>query len=221
MRGLRVGWLGDLDGYLPFEPGILELCEQGLKALADVGCEVQATSLGFAPQRLWQMWLTLRSCLVAGGRWDDYADPARRAQMKPEAVWEVERGRGASALDIYRASKERTAWHRHLLTLFERFDILVLPTAQVFPFDADLHWPKTVAGRTMDTYHRWMEVVIGPTLAGAPAISVPVGFGAGGAPMGMQLIGAPGADLRVLQVAHAYDQATRWVERRPPPFTSP
>ena len=215
MRGLRVGWLGDLEGYLPFEPGILELCEQGLKVLADIGCEVQASSLGFAPQRLWEMWLTLRSCVVAGGRWDDYADPARRAQMKPEAVWEVERGRSASALDVYRASKERTAWHRHLLTLFQRFDILVLPTAQVFPFDADQHWPRTIAGREMDTYHRWMEVVIGPTLAGAPAISVPVGFGAAGAPMGMQLIGAPGADLRVLQVAHAYDQATRWVERRP------
>ena len=215
MRGLRVGWLGDLEGYLPFEPGILELCAQGLKVLADIGCEVQASSLGFAPQRLWEMWLTLRSCVVAGGRWDDYADPARRAQMKPEAVWEVERGRSASALDVYRASKERTAWHRHLLTLFQRFDILVLPTAQVFPFDADQHWPRTIAGREMDTYHRWMEVVIGPTLAGAPAISVPVGFGAAGAPMGMQLIGAPGADLRVLQVAHAYDQATRWVERRP------
>ncbi|MBP7658863.1 MAG: amidase [Burkholderiaceae bacterium] len=216
MRGLRVGWLGDLEGYLPFEPGILELCEQGLKDLADVGCDVQASALGFAPQRLWEMWLTLRSCVVAGGRWDDYADPARRAQMKPEAVWEVERGRSASALDVYRASKERTAWHRHLLTLFQRFDILVLPTAQVFPFDADQHWPATIAGREMDTYHRWMEVVIGPTLAGAPAISVPVGFGAAGAPMGMQLIGAPGADLRVLQVAHAYDQATRWVDRRPP-----
>jgi amidase len=216
MRGVRVGWLGDLGGHLPFEPGILDLCERGLKVLGDVGCEVEPTALGFAPERLWDMWLTLRSCVVAGGRWDDYVDPARRALMKPEAVWEVERGRGASALDVYRASKERTAWHRHLITLFQRFDILVLPTAQVFPFDAGVHWPATVGGRAMDTYHRWMEVVIGPTLAGAPAISVPVGFGAAGAPMGMQLIGAPGADLRVLQVAHAYDLATRWVERRPP-----
>jgi amidase len=67
----------------------------------------------------------------------------------------------------------------------------------------------------MDTYHRWMEVVIGPTLAGAPAISVPVGFGPGGAPMGMQLIGPPGADLLVLQAAHAYDQASGWTRRTP------
>ena len=41
----------------------------------------------------------------------------------------------------------------------------------------------------MDTYHRWMEVVIGPTLAGLPSISVPVGFNAAGLPMGLQIIG--------------------------------
>jgi amidase len=218
VRGWRIGWLGDLEGRLPMEAGILDLCRGALAALGSLGCEVDdGARLGFDPQRLWEMWLTLRSCVVAGGRWDDYADPARRAQLKPEAVWEVERGKTASALDVYRASKERTAWHRHLLGLFQRYDILALPTAQVFPFDAQTHWPREIAGRPMDTYHRWMEVVIGPTLAGAPAISVPVGFGPAGSPMGMQLIGPPGDDLRVLQVAHAYDQATRWVERRPPP----
>jgi amidase len=215
-RGLRVGWLGDLDGHLAFEPGILDLCTDALTALAGVGCEVQAARLGFAPERLWEMWLTLRSCVVAGGRWADYSDPARRALMKPEAIWEVERGRATSALQVYQASEERTAWHRHLLGLFRQYDILVLPTAQVFPFDVGRHWPERIGDRTMDTYHRWMEVVIGPTLAGAPSISVPVGFGSGGAPMGMQLIGAPGADLQVLELAHAYDQATRWVERKPP-----
>jgi len=216
-RGLRVGWLGDFEGYLPFDDGILPLCREALGTLAGLGCEVDANArLGFDPARLWRMWITLRSCLVAGGRWDDYADPARRAQMKPEAVWEVEQALGVSALQIYQASKERSAWHQHLLGLFARYDVLVLPTAQVFPFPVEVHWPATVGGRPVDTYHRWMEVVIGPTLAGAPAISVPVGFGPGGAPMGMQLIGAPGDDRRLLELAHAYDDATGWVRRRPP-----
>ena len=44
---------------------------------------------------------------------------------------------------------------------FDRFDILALPTAQVFPFSKDVHWPESINGRQMDTYHRWMEVVIG------------------------------------------------------------
>lgn len=71
-------------------------------------------------------------------------------------------------------------------------------------------------GRAMDTYHRWMEVVIGPTLAGLPSISVPVGFSAAGLPMGLQIIGPAQGDHAVLQLAYAHEQLTRWVERCPP-----
>jgi len=214
--GTRIGWLGDLGGHLPFEPGILDLCEEALGALGTIGCVVEETALGFDPDRLWRMWITLRSCVVSGAQHVHYADPQRRPLLKPEAVWEVENGLKTSALDVYRASAERTAWYRHLLGLFRRHDFLVLPTAQVFPFPVERHWPEEIAGRRMDTYHRWMEVVIGATLAGCPAISVPVGFGGNGLPMGMQIIGRPRADFEVLQIAHAYDQATGWVRRRPP-----
>ncbi|MFO1197894.1 MAG: amidase [Burkholderiaceae bacterium] len=217
VRGLRVGWLGDLDRYLPMEPGVLELCRHALGVLESLGCAVDAARLGFAPERLWDMWITLRSCANAAARRADWTDPARRAKLKPECVWEIETGLARSVTDLYAASAERSAWYRHVLTLFERFDFLVLPSAQVFPFDVNQHWPREVAGRAMDTYHRWMEVVIGPTLAGLPAISVPVGFDARGLPMGMQLIGRPRADLDVLQLAHAYDRATGWAAKSPPP----
>lgn len=215
-KGVRIGWLADLDGYLPMERGILELCRGALRAMQDAGCVVDEARLGFAPERLWKMWLTLRSAVVAGARWDDYRDPVRRALLKPEVVWEVENDLGVSAIDVYKASVERTAWYARVLELFARYDFLALPTAQVFPFDVDVHWPKEIAGRAMDTYHRWMEVVIGPTLAGLPAISVPVGFSARGLPMGMQLIGRPRGDLEVLRIAHAYEQATDWSRRSPP-----
>ncbi|MNE34515.1 Glutamyl-tRNA(Gln) amidotransferase subunit A [compost metagenome] len=68
----------------------------------------------------------------------------------------------------------------------------------------------------MDTYHRWMEVVVGVSLAGLPAISVPVGFSPAGLPMGLQLIGPAQADLAVLQLAHAHEQLTQWVRDFPP-----
>ncbi len=215
-RDQRIGWLGDLERYLPMEQGILDLCREGLRALQNVGCAVDEARLGFEPERLWRCFLTLRSATISGSRGHFYADPEKRKLIKPEAIWEIESGLGLTALDVYKASVERTAWYQHVLTLFERYDFLALPTAQVFPFDVNLHWPKTVAGRTMDTYHRWMEVVIGPTLAGLPAISVPVGFSAAGLPMGMQLIGRPRGDLEVLQLAHAYEQATDWARRVPP-----
>ena len=103
-----------------------------------------------------------------------------------------------------------------MLSLLERFDVLALPTAQVWPFEASGRWPKEIAGRPMDTYHRWMEVVIYATFAGLPCISVPVGFNAEGLPMGMQLIGKPRGDFALLRLAHAYEQAAQDVLARTP-----
>ncbi|MDQ2695244.1 MAG: amidase family protein, partial [Pseudomonadota bacterium] len=145
-------------------------------------------------------------------------DPARRARLKPEAQWEVEGALRLSALDVYKAAEARWAWYQALRRLFQTYDCLLLPSAQAFPFDINVHWPKTVAGAAMDTYHRWMEVVVPATLAGCPVINVPVGFNADGLPMGMQIIGRNHADLAVLQLAYAYEQATGWVEKRPPPL---
>ena len=68
----------------------------------------------------------------------------------------------------------------------------------------------------MDTYHRWMEVVIYATFAGLPCISVPAGFSAQGLPMGLQLIGRPQADADVLRLACAYEQAAQEVLRVEP-----
>ena len=87
----------------------------------------------------------------------------------------------------------------------------------MFPFDKTVHWPQEIAGRRMDIYHRWMEVVVPGSMLGCPIMGLPVGFNAAGLPMGMQLIGRHRADLDVLRLANAYDQATAWPRRRPPP----
>ena len=108
-----------------------------------------------------------------------------------------------------------------MLSLLERFDALALPTAQVWPFEASGRWPKEIAGRPMDTYHRWMEVVIYATFAGLPCISVPVGFNADGLPMGLQLIGKPRSDFALLRLAHAYEQAAQDVLSRAPGAAPP
>jgi amidase len=213
----RIGWLGDLGGYLSVEPGILPLCENALSVLEGLGANVEPIAIGFPMDELWDAWTTLRSWGVAGNLAEIYADPARRTLLKPEAQWEIARGLTVSGTAITQALAVRTRWYLHMLGLFERFDHLALPTAQVFPFPAELHWPKTIAGRAMDTYHRWMEVVIPSTMAQLPALNVPVGFGEAGLPMGMQIIGPPQDELSCLQLGHAYDLATRWPDRRPPP----
>jgi len=214
--GARIGWLGDYDGYLPFEPGVLELCYSSLKVFSGMGATVEAVASGFDMNLLWQGWRTLRHFLVAGGQVADYADPAKRALMKPELLWEIEHGQALTAAEVHAASRIRSDWYRSLLGLFERYDFLILPSAQVFPFDADLHWPQSIAGRRMDSYHRWMEVVIGPTMAGLPVAAMPAGFGDNGLPAGIQIIGRPQADRAVLQMAAAYEAATDWLDRMPP-----
>jgi len=137
-----------------------------------------------------------------------YQDPAKRDKMKPEAVWEVEGGLKLSALDVYEASTARSEFYRAMSKLFATYDFLLLPSAQVFPFDASLHWPKSIHEVAMDTYHRWMEVVVPASLSALPVINVPVGFSRDRLPMGMQVIGKNHADFSVLQIGYAYEQAT-------------
>ncbi|TWC71809.1 amidase [Herbaspirillum sp. SJZ099] len=218
-KGTRIGWLGDLHGYLTMEEGVMEVCRGSFGAFESLGCsvaEVGKAELDFAPERLWHSWLVHRQSLLAGAWGEAYADPARRALMKPEFVWEVENGMKWSARDFYRASVERSAWYKAIHRLLERYDYLLMPTAQVFPFSAQEHWPKSIAGKPMDTYHRWMEAVIPASLAGTPAISVPAGFGRQGLPMGVQIIGKRFFDYEVLQLAYAYEQATHWERKRRP-----
>jgi amidase len=215
-RGLRIGWLSDLNGHLPFESGIVPLCEAALKRFEGLGAVVEPTSLGYSCDEVWQTWLTWRRFLVAGTLGPLGADPEKHAMLKPEAQWEYDQGQGLSGPQVYAASLSRTRFYRHMVSLFERFDLLVLPSAQAWPFPAEWTWPREVAGRPMDTYHRWMEVVIYATLAGLPAMSVPVGFSDAGLPMGMQLIGPPLGDLAVLNAAAAYETAIGdWLARRP------
>jgi amidase len=203
---MRIGWLGDLDGHLAMEDGILGVCRAGLARLEGEDCSVEPTALGFAPERLWNAWLRWRWWILYGRISPHLADPANRARIKPEALWEHDNGAQLSAAQMMQASVDRSAFYQQMVALFDRFDFLALPTAQVWPFPVEWRWPKEIAGRTMDTYHRWMEVVSLATFAGLPCVSVPVGFNAAGLPMGLQLIGRPRGDMKLLRLARDYER---------------
>ena len=214
--GKRIGWLGDWGGAYPFEDGILALCETALGVLEDQEATVERVSPPLPAERIWSSWTTLRSAAVAARHAENFAAPGRRTRLKPEAVWEIERGLALSAMDIHVASLERSAWFVALAGLFERYDALALPSAQVWPFPAEWRWPREVAGHTMETYHRWMETVVPVSLAGVPCIGMPAGFGDAGLPIGLQLFGPREADRTVLELGQAYHEATDWPSRRPP-----
>ncbi len=215
LKGLRIGWVGDWGGYYPMDAEVLTLCESGLEQMRALGATVKPFTPPIAPEQLWHAWITLRSWAIAAKMAPLYHDPKTREMLKPEMIWEVERGLSMSAIEVHEASVIRSQWFTAFAAQAE-VDIMALPSAQIFPFNADLPWPKTVMGRDMDTYHRWMEVVVPASLTGLPALNVPVGFGAAGLPMGMQLIGQRGTDARVLQIGQTYHDATEWPRQRPP-----
>ena len=216
LKGCRIGWLADWGGAYPVEPGILPLCEAALRQMEDMGVQVEALPPPFPAEKLWSSWVTLRAMLNAGSKRALAEDPAKRALTKPETIWEIEQGLGLSAQAVYEASVIRSRWHAHAARLFQTYDAVVLPSAQVWPFPADWRWPQEIAGQKMDTYHRWMEVVIPASLIGLPTLSIPVGFGPQGLPMGMQIIGRSGDDRGVLAIGQAWHRATEWPQRRPP-----
>jgi amidase len=216
--GTRIAWLGDFRGHLPFEDGVLDLCRSALKVFEALGCTVEEAWPDYPVERVWQNWRTLRAWQAGSVLKGLYKDPEKRALMKPEARFEVENGQRLKAYDIFDANAVRTAWYQAVRSFFERYDYFVLPSGQVFPFDAALDWPKSIAGRTMDTYHRWMEVMIPVTMSSCPALTVPVGFNDRGLPMGLQIVAPNHGELACLQLAYAYDQATQWVTKRPPPL---
>ncbi|GAB4274003.1 MAG: amidase [Pararhodobacter sp.] len=216
VAGQRVAWLGDWGGAYPMEDGILETCEAALATFDALGVKVDAIDAPFDAARLWQAWLDLRAFANANRLAPLYGNPAWRKQLKPAAIWEIETGQNLTLDAVQAASLARSQWYARAAELFETYDALILPSAQMWPFPVDWVAPETIGDRVMDTYHRWMEVVVPASLAGLPALSVPAGFGASGLPIGLQLIGRHGNDLGLLQMAEAWHQATDHVMRRPP-----
>ena len=217
-KGKRIGWLGDLGGALPMEPGIMQTCEKALSAFRAIGMQVEEARLAEDPAAMWRTAVALRHWSVGADLQGYYDDPAKRKLMKPEAIWEVEGGMALTGPQLARASEGRTRIYEAFRKAFETFDFVALPTAQLFPFDVEQHWPREIAGVAMDSYHRWMEVTLPPTMAGLPVLAIPAGFGGPERlPIGIQLIGPRNADLAVLQLGHAYEKASPWIARSKPP----
>ena len=214
LQDIKIGWMGDFEKYLAMEAGVLDVCESSLNLLETAGAKVEHCMPNFDMAELWRTWVDLRN-LGRSGSQSMYDDPAQRALLKPEYIWEIEQSLVLTARQINDAGNARARWYQEVVHLLEQFDFLVLPTAQVFPFSKDIHWPTEIAGKKMDTYHRWMEVVIPASLAGNPVVNVPAGFDVQGRPMGIQVMGRFGEDKKVLEFALAYEQVTDFLQQRP------
>jgi amidase len=214
--GKRIAWGADFKGHAPCEAGVLQVCRKAAQSLESLGCIVEEAAPDFDFDALWQATIRLRAWQQGASIQAYYNDPAKRALLKPEAVYEVEMGMRQSARDITAASVVRTVWSQTVHKFLQRYDFLVLPTAQVFPFDIDQHWPREIAGQKMQTYHEWMKGTLLVTMSGCPALAAPAGFGDAGLPIGIQFIAPNRQEFSCLQLAYAYENALSPSSRRLP-----
>lgn len=202
-EGLRVAFVYDLAG-LPVDPRVLEVLDRARQVFEEVmGCRCRATSLRL--NGAVEVFRTLRAAMFASRYGHLLAEPP--GVLGDDVRWNIEQGMSLTGLEVTRAQMERGRLYRECLDVFEEFDVLVTYTSQVPPFDVEIPYPESVAGVAMRDYLEWMGSCAVLSVLETPIVAVPAGFTGDGLPVGVQIMGAPGADLPVLRVAHAFETA--------------
>lgn len=186
--------------HLEAEPEVQAGIDQVVGAAARMGSTPQDVSLSWTDPDL-QFRVIVASELAAALA-DHVASGA--AGMDPTLLKMVEFGSARRAADLVRALEWRRALARTMLSWFERYDLLIVPTSPVVAFSADLIGPTVIAGRKTSPYD-WFAWTWPFNISGQPAISIPV-WSNGHLPVGVQIVGRPGADELVLAYAAMLDE---------------
>ncbi len=208
--GTRVAWSPALGG-LPVDAAVRSATASVPGVLKGLGCDVRTADPdlrgaeeAFVTLRVWFYALALGE--LARERPDQVGEVVRE---------EVERGRQLRGEDVGRAHVMLTALWERMRAFFAKHEFLVTVVSQVAPFDVEDPYPRTVAGEPVATYRDWMRSCTWISATGLPAISVPAGFTDSGLPVGAQIVGRPGDDLGVLELAKAFEVACGMGRRRP------
>ncbi len=209
--GARVAWCPDLGG-LPLDRRVRKVLEAQRSTFEDLGCIVEEACPDFT--NVDDIFVTLRTW----ASWHQYGPllAEHRAEIKPEAIWDIERGAALTGEDVARALSQQGQLLERVRQFQERYEFMVCAVNQVPPFDAAETWPRSIDGVPMDSYIAWMKSAYWISTTGRPAISVPAGFTDDGLPVGVQIVGRARDDLNVLKIAYAFEQATGVGRRRPP-----
>jgi amidase len=209
--GVRVAWSRDLGG-LPVDLRVTAVLEEHRSVFESLGCAVEEAEPNFAgADEVFQVLRAWRYELAYGELLEHH-----REEMKDTVVWNIEEGARLSGPQIGRAERMRTELFHRVRTFMQSYEFLVAPVSQVPPFDVKQRYVTEIAGERMETYIDWMRSCYYVTVTGLPAVSVPCGFTPEGLPVGVQIVGRYRDDFGVLQLAHAFERATRHGERRPP-----
>jgi amidase len=211
LKGARVAWFKDLGGAATFDSRIRNSVNAQRKVFESLGCIVEEAEpdLTGADEAY--------NILRAWGYAANYSELARthRAQIKDTVLWEIDRGSKLTAAEITHAtSLHSAAWDR-MRRFQEKYEYFILPATQVPPFALEQPYITEIEGVKMSTYIDWMKCCYLITILENPSISVPCGYTPEGLPVGLQIVGRHRDEFSVLQLAHAFEQATKASHRRP------
>ena len=210
---IKIGWLSNMSSNYKIENKILDICEIQLKKLEDLNIKIEKLKPDFDHDALWSSWIVFRSKSIYE---DTLAMNIKDINtMTYQAIWEYNNGKNISDKDLQIAKDQKNKCYEQIENIFKNFDFLALPSAQIFPFDKTLQFPKKINSLELDTYHRWLEIFILSSLLELPTITVPVGFDEKGMPMGMQIIGKNKNDLKLFAFAKKYEEIFNFSKFKP------
>ena len=209
-KGVRVAWFKDLGG-VPFDPRVRTVVDGHRKTFESLGCIVEQVEPDFSPAeisfRILRAW---NSGTTYGARLHDHPDA-----FKDTLKGEIEEGLRLSGTDIARGETAHGQLWRSFQAFLEKYEYFILPTTQLPPFDVNTPYPTEIAGVKFSSYIDWMKSCWYISATGNPAASVPGGFTPEGLPVGVQIVGRDKQDFSVLQMAHAFEQATGFGKNHP------
>ena len=208
--GVRVARFKDLGG-VPFDPRVRAVVDSRRAAFESLGCIVEQAEPDFSPAEI--SFRTLRAWVAAS----NYGELLQRRPdaFKDTLKEEIQKGMILTGQDIAAAEVAHSLLWRRFQAFLVSYEYFILPTTQLPPFDVDLPYPTHIAAVRFDSYIDWMKSCWYISATGNPAISVPAGFTADGLPVGLQIVGRDRQDFGVLQLAHAFEQATGFSTTHP------
>src|SRR4029077_2476459 len=209
-KGVRVAWFKDLGG-VPFDSRVRAVVDGHRKTFESLGCIVEEAEPDFAPAEIaFRVLRALGSANAYGARLHDHPDA-----FKQTLKGEIEEGLQLTGMDVTRAETAHGQLWRSFQAFLEKYEYVALLTTQWPAFDVDTPYPTEIASVKFTNYIDWMKSCWYISATGNPAASVPGGFTPEGLPVGVQIVGRNKEDFSVLQMAHAFEQATGIDTKRP------
>ncbi|MDP6167001.1 MAG: amidase family protein [Gammaproteobacteria bacterium] len=200
---VRIAYSRDWHGFTTTSDDMDRILRQALSQVEAQGGVVEEA----CPQLpgLDHAYRVYRSMLWASG--PGRAPAAMQQHYKPTLQDNINYGRDLTIDDVYDANISRSTLYSNMQQFFTTYDVLACPVVGMHPGPLQEEYPTEIDGKPLGDYIEWLKFSYLSATTGLPSVSVPVGFTDDGLPVGMQLIGSPRGEARLLAVARAVEQA--------------